>query len=90
MSSYEVPGIGRIYSEKIGQRSVRVCAEIADYVKICLTMDMEPLKQEAENEIEKLFTKYEAILVEGFIKGLTYVGTLIEIEKKSRTSIIYM
>lgn len=90
MPSYEIPGVGRIYSERVGQRSVRICAEIVEYVRICLTMDMEPLKQGIEKEVEMLFTKYETILVEGFVKGLSYVASMIEMERRASTSTIYM
>lgn len=90
MSTYEIPGIGRIYSERVGKRAVKICAEIAEYTRICLTMEMEPLKQGIEQEIENLFTKYESILVEGFVKGLTYVATMIDVERRAGTSLVYM
>lgn len=90
MASYEIPGIGRIYSEKLSERSVKVCAEVMEFIKICLTMEMEPIKSGIEKEVEELFKKYEAILVDGFVKGLIYVATMIDVEKKVERSSIYM
>lgn len=90
MVEYTIPGVGRIYTEKIGSRSVRVCAEIADYTRICLTMEVEPLREGIEKEIEEMFSKYESILVNGFVSGLSYVATMIDIERKADKSNIYM
>jgi len=90
MASYEIPGVGRIYTEDLGKRSTRVCAEIADYMKICLTMDVEPLKEGIDKEVEEVFQKYKSILVNGFVQGLTYVATMIEVEARAGKSPMFM
>jgi hypothetical protein len=53
-------------------------------------MEIEPLREGIEKEIEEMFSKYESILVNGFITGLSYVATLIDIERKTEKSNIYM
>lgn len=90
MAEYVIPGVGKIVSEKLSDRSVKVCVEIADYTRICLTMEVEPLREGIEKEVEEMFRKYESILINGFVTGLTYVATMIDIERKAEKSNIYM
>ena len=90
MEVYEVPGIGRVYSEKLNNRSARICAEIAEYARLCLTLEIEPMREGIEREIEEVFKKYENVIVSGFVKGLSYVATLIEMERRATSSPIYM
>lgn len=90
MTLYEIPGVGRIYSEKLSDRSTKVCAEIAEFARICLAVELEPMKSGIEKEIEEMFKKYESILIDGFVKGLAYVAMMIDIERRSEESPIYM
>jgi phosphate uptake regulator len=90
ISEYVIPGVGKIVTEKLSNRSIKVCAEIADYSRICLTLEVEPLREGIEKEIEEMFSKYESMLINGFIAGLSYVATLMDIERRAEKSNIYM
>lgn len=90
MKSFDIPGIGKITVEEIGATSARVCADIADYVEVCIVLELKPLRSDAERIIGELFKKYEGIVVEGFVKGLQNVVALIEAENRASRSINYM
>lgn len=90
MKSFDIQGIGRVTIEEIGSSSAKICAEIANYVEVCITLELKPLSIEAEKIINDLFKKYESIVLEGFIRGLQNVVTLIEVEDRVGKSINYM
>lgn len=90
MKSFDIPGIGKVTVEEVGTTSARVCADIADYVEVCVVLELKPLRSDAEKVVNELFRKYEGIVVEGFVKGLQNVVALIEAENRASRSINYM
>ncbi|MEL9940626.1 MAG: hypothetical protein QW348_02385 [Ignisphaera sp.] len=90
MKSFDIPGIGKVTVEEVSTTSARVCADIADYVEVCIVLELKPLRSDAEKVVNELFRKYEGIVVEGFVKGLQNVVALIEAENRASRSINYM
>ena len=81
--------LGKVMVVELGNNVAKICANIANYTEVCLTLEVKALNQEAEKIIRELYEKYKRIVVEGFIKGLQFAFTFAEVEKKSEHSVIY-
>ena len=86
----EIKDIGKVYVIDLGDKATKICANIADYTEICLTLEMRALRSEAEKNVMEYFKKYKEMLIQGFINGLKYIATLISVEAKAEKSVMYM
>jgi hypothetical protein len=81
--------LGKVMVTELGDNAARICANIANYTEVCLTLEVKALNQEAEKIIRELYEKYKKVVIEGFIKGLHFAFTFAEVEKKAERSVIY-
>jgi adenylate kinase len=92
MSNSEVIDLGefgKVTVVELGSNTTKICANIVNYTEVCLTLEVKPLTQEAEKIVKELFEKYRKIVIDGFVKGLQYAMTMVEVEKRAEKSIVY-
>ncbi|GEM_PF-2383868 len=92
MSGAEVIDLGvfgKVTVVELSSSSAKVCANIANYTEVCLTLEVKPLTQSAESVVKELFERYKRIVIDGFVRGIQYVATIAEVEEKAEKSVMY-
>uniref|UniRef100_A0A7C4FD97 Uncharacterized protein n=1 Tax=Ignisphaera aggregans TaxID=334771 RepID=A0A7C4FD97_9CREN len=92
MSDAEVIDLGvfgKVTVVELSSSSAKVCANIANYTEVCLTLEVKPLTQSAESVVKELFERYKRIVIDGFVRGIQYVATIAEVEEKAEKSVMY-
>jgi hypothetical protein len=80
---------GKVTVVELSSSSAKICANIANYTEVCLTLEVKPLTQSAEVVVKELCERYKKIVIDGFVKGIQYAATIAEVEEKSGKSVMY-